>query len=60
MGQHEEQSLLGGAGQAEAGPPFTGEYMTVEEAVETLDSWVNQWNYPSLPKKKGLPTKERQ
>lgn len=57
MGQREEGTLLGGAGQAEAGPPFTGEYMTVEEATDWLDSWCNTWNYPPLQKKKGLPTK---
>jgi len=57
MGQREEEIVLGGAGQAESGPPFTGEYMTVEEAIEWLDQWTNRWNEPPLRKPKGLPTR---
>ncbi len=56
MGQREEKALLGGSGQEPE--PFSGEYMTVEEAVEWLDQWTNRWNEPVLPKKKGLPTRE--
>ena len=55
MGQREEAIVLGGAGQEPA--PFTGEYMSVEEATAWLDEWTNQWNEPVLPKKKGLPPK---
>lgn len=58
MGQREEKTLLGGSGQEPE--PFSGEYMTVQEATAWLDQWTNHWNDPVLPKKKGLPIKGAQ
>ena len=55
MGQREEEIVLGGSGQEPE--PFTGEYMSVEEACAWLDQWTNRWNEPVLPKRKGLPSK---
>lgn len=52
MGQREEAALRLGDFPREA-----DEHMTVEEAVEWLDEWANRWNFPDLPKRKGLPPK---
>ena len=40
-------------------PPEEDVYLTPEEAQDFLDEWANKWNYPSLPKAKGLPPRKK-